>query len=213
MQGDELLRSELSEPDEHAVRIEERLELAGAIHETVMPRLHAAALALAAEDLTRDQRNRAGAEVIEALRELRTVLEAPLSRVTADGPTLRDAVRDACSEFADLPIEVEDAGALPLAGGERASGPYAVGLVRHFLHEALRNVERHAEATRVRVAIQSVGRELRVTVENDGAVPGRNGTGLGLPLVRMGAAEQGGRVSWRSLPGRRWHVRLTLPGS
>src|SRR5918911_1156938 len=116
MQGDELLRSGLSEPDEHAVRIEERL---------------------------------------------------------------------------------------PLAGGERASGPYAVGLVRHFLHEALRNVERHAEATRVRVAIQSAGGELRVTVENDGAMPGRNGTGLGLPLVRMGAAEQGGRVSWRALPGGR----------
>jgi len=81
--------------------------------------------------------------------------------------------------------------------------------------EALRNVDKHAGASRVRV---SLGRERGGTVlevEDDGAGfdPGQADEGhVGLTLLRDLAVEHGGTLSVDSSPGQGSRLRLSLPG-
>jgi two-component system, NarL family, sensor kinase len=81
--------------------------------------------------------------------------------------------------------------------------------------EALRNVDKHAGASRVRVSLGRAGGGTVLEVEDDGTGfdPGEVAEGhVGLTLLRDLAGEHGGTLSVDSSPGRGSRLRLSLPG-
>lgn len=88
--------------------------------------------------------------------------------------------------------------------------------VLHILQEALSNVRKHAEATRVALTVNR-GPVYRFTVHDDGggfdaqASPDFPEEHVGLRIMRERAQRIGGRIEVRSRPGAGTVVRLTLP--
>lgn len=193
----------LAESDEYAARVDERLELAHAIHERVMQPLHAVCLALGSKSLTPAERNRAGVELTHALAALRTLIQAPPANGGRARP-LHEDIGGLTQAYLRLPIQVELAPDLEPAPDSR-------GLARHFLREALRNVERHARPTLVVLRSGGEGGDFFLEVENDGVMRQRGGSGLGLSLLEIEAIEHGGRIAYGAEAFGRWRVRLSLP--
>ncbi len=80
--------------------------------------------------------------------------------------------------------------------------------------EALRNVDKHAAASQVRVSLGRAGGGVALEVEDDGAGfdPGHAAEGhVGLTLLRDLAGEHGGTLSVDSAPGQGARLRLDLP--
>jgi len=81
--------------------------------------------------------------------------------------------------------------------------------------EALANVARHADASRVELALERADGVVRLTVADDGAGfdPGlpESRRGLGLRLMRERGEELGGRVELDSGPGRGTRLLVTVP--
>jgi signal transduction histidine kinase len=81
------------------------------------------------------------------------------------------------------------------------------------LSEALRNAEKHAEPTHVRVAITRVDGAFALEVRNDGLGPARPAaSGLGLRLASYESLQRGGMLEFGP-EGDDWRVRLVLPAS
>lgn len=126
---------------------------------------------------------------------------------TDGGTSLGDGVRRLASEAGEL------LGFAPtVTVGEAARvGSNVVGQLLAVLGEALANVVRHARATSVRVGVSLRGRELVLTVRDDGVGPPppeqRSGRGVGEMAMRAGAlggsflveaaTPSGTRVEWR----------------
>jgi signal transduction histidine kinase len=186
-------------------RLGERLELAREIHERVMQRLFGVSLALSAEKSFDDQeRERCRVEMQEALSDLRSALERPLAAVSAEtGTTLAQELTRITSSpghrvevdwpsTVTVPAEVE-----PLA--------------QSVLAEALRNVAKHAEPSKVEVAVASDDDTFTLEVRNDGVGPGARGAGMGLRLAAFEALQHGGMVEFGTPEAGRWRVRLVVP--
>ena len=78
--------------------------------------------------------------------------------------------------------------------------------------EALTNVARHANASRVGLVLRSSGTVISLRVEDDGrGFEARTGPALGLLGMRERAAALGGEVTVRSVPGRGTAVVAILP--
>jgi signal transduction histidine kinase len=112
-------------------------------------------------------------------------------------------------------LELGSVGALPADVGET---------LYRLVSEALTNVRRHAAgATRVTVAVERSGGDVRATITDDGThaatgVPGpdlgsaRPDGGTGLPALRERISVLGGTLTAGPVePGRGWRVRGTLP--
>lgn len=91
-----------------------------------------------------------------------------------------------------------------------------VQLIR-IMQEALTNVRKHAEASRVEVEVTRQARLLRFSVRDDGqgfdpghAAPGIDG-GYGLQTMRERTAEVGGRIQVDSRPGSGTCVQVEVP--
>ncbi|MBZ9781871.1 histidine kinase [Pseudomonas sp. REP124] len=81
-----------------------------------------------------------------------------------------------------------------------------------LLQEALTNIARHADASRVRVRLQHHGAQLRLLVRDNG----RGGTprqrpGVGLYSMRERARSLGGELRVISHPGAGWALTLSMP--
>ncbi|MDO7896983.1 HAMP domain-containing sensor histidine kinase [Pseudomonas citrulli] len=90
-------------------------------------------------------------------------------------------------------------------------GPDKTHLYR-LLQEALTNVARHADATRVRIRLQHRGGRLRLLVRDNGrgaTQPARAGVGLHSMLER--ARSLGGELRIISQPGDGWALALNMP--
>jgi signal transduction histidine kinase len=85
------------------------------------------------------------------------------------------------------------------------------------LNEALRNAEKHAEPTEVKVTIDAPDGAFLMEVRNDGLPPAAStaacgGSRMGLRLASYEALQRGGMLEF----GReedQWRVRLVLPSS
>jgi signal transduction histidine kinase len=84
------------------------------------------------------------------------------------------------------------------------------------LNEALRNAEKHAEPSEVRVTIDAPDGAFLMEVRNDGLRPdgqsGGGGSRMGLRLASYEALQRGGMLEY----GReedQWRLRLVLPRS
>jgi two-component sensor histidine kinase len=79
------------------------------------------------------------------------------------------------------------------------------------LAEALRNAQKHADPTSVRVRVCQVEGAFVLDVRNDGADAGsRGGTGMGLRLAAVEALQRGALVEF-GRDGAEWKVRLVVP--
>jgi len=84
-------------------------------------------------------------------------------------------------------------------------------LAQSVLAEALRNIAKHADPTRVEVAVSRDQDTFMLEVRNDGARPGAGDPGMGLRLAAFEALQQGGEVQFGLLDGDQWRVRLAVP--
>ncbi len=148
------------------------------------------------------------------LKRLARQVAGELRRVTLD---LRPRVLDdlglaaairwlAHERHAGMDVDLELPEELPLPP------PLDIALFR-IIQEALANVERHARASRVRVAARVDGSVVRATVVDDGAGfdPSAPAEGLGLLGMRERAEQLGGVLRVASAPGRGTRVEVELP--
>lgn len=152
----------------------------------------------------------AGAET--AVREARELLSA-LRRDVPDQP-FADTVRAVCATWtttSGIPVELELTAVEPTLAARYE--------LTQILHEALRNVARHARATRVEVSLTRVAGRARLTVRDDGTgftppgdltqLSGRGSFGV------IGMSERartiGGHLTLESRPGGGTTVVATAP--
>jgi signal transduction histidine kinase len=142
----------------------------------------------------------------EARRALKALRASPLEEEglsVAIGNLARSAAARANLEL--------DLNTLPDGNGLRSDQ-------EHFLYrvaqEALANVVRHAQATRLQVALERAPGELTLTVTDDGVGFDRpavdSGSHFGLKGMQERADALGGRVMVQSEPGRGTTVRIMI---
>jgi signal transduction histidine kinase len=191
---------------ERAKQLQERIDLAREIHDGVIQRLFGVSLALSGERLSDAERRRCGAEVQEALGELREALQRPLGRAPrATQTTLVEEVRRLAARLEGPAIEyVERPGAGVPAHLE--------ALAQSVMVEALRNALKHADPTVVRVCVDRLDGAWVLDVVNDG-VPARarHAAGMGLRLAAVEALQHGGVVEFGRVGNVEWRVRLLVP--
>jgi signal transduction histidine kinase len=186
-------------------RLGERLELAREVHERVLQRLFGVSLALgASKELDRDERERCRVEMQEALSDLRRALERPLAPLPPEtGTTLAaDLERLRRSRAAIFNVEWPQHVTVPLD---------VEPLAQSVLAEALRNVGKHAEPSRVDVIVGRDADTFTLEVRNDGVRTGTRGTGMGLRLASFEALQHGGVVEFGAHGEDGWRVRLVVP--
>jgi signal transduction histidine kinase len=185
----------------------ERIELAREVHESVMQRLFGVSMVLGSgRELSAEDGERSAAEVEAALGELRDALDRSLEPTAEPSrTTLRDELQRLGRQYKALPLSVRwEHGADVPPGLE----PLAVSV----LGEALRNAEKHARPTEVRITISSEQGAFALEVRNDGlrSQGSSAGSGLGLRLASYESLQRGGMLEFGP-EGDDWRVRLVLP--
>jgi signal transduction histidine kinase len=201
---------------ERAAALEQRIDLAREVHESVVQRLFGVSLALSGDqELNAETRARCADEIQHALGELRSAMQRPLGRsAQATKTTLAEEVARLRHEHPDLGIEI-DAPALEgdVAGPEPsvAAPPELEALAQSVLAEAIRNAHKHAHPTRVGVRTELRDDAFVLEVTNNG-VDGRAGiAGMGLRLAGFEALQAGGLLEFGARGEDSWQVRLVVP--
>jgi signal transduction histidine kinase len=190
---------------ERTRRLGERLDLAREIHERVLQRLFGVSLALGAEQpLDRAERERCRIEMQEALADLRRALERPLAPLAPETGTTLAAELERVRKSPGMVVEVD-------WRGESTVPADLEPLAQSVLAEALRNIAKHADPSRVEVAVSRDQETFTLEVRNDGVRPSAGEPGMGLRLVAFEALQQGGTVESGWLDDDRWRVRLAVP--
>ena len=143
--------------------LQARIDLAREIHERVVQRLFGVSLALGSEHgLSEEARRRCADEMQAALKDLRDALGRPLApRALDTGATLRDELARLGRHYKDLSLELD--------WEEGVEVPDSIEpLAQSVLAEALRNADKHAQPTTVRVRIRRVDGTFVLEVRNDG---------------------------------------------
>ncbi len=186
-------------------RLDERIELAREIHERVMQRLFGVSLALSAErSFDETERERCRVEMQEALSDLRSALERPLAPVPGETGTTLAAELARVASAPGQRVEVDWPSAVTIP-------PDIEPLAQSVLAEALRNIAKHATASRVQVKVASDADTFTLEVRNDGVSPDARGTGIGLRLAAFEALQHGGMVEFGAPEAGLWRVRLVAP--
>jgi signal transduction histidine kinase len=194
---------------ERTRRMGERLWLAREIHERVLQRLFGVSLALGAnKPLSRSERERCRVEMQEALGDLRRALERPLAPLPPETETTLAAELERIRRSPGMAVEVD-------WRGDFTVPPDLEPLAQSILAEALHNITKHAEPSRVEVSVGRDADTFTLEVRNDGARPSRapdgDPAGMGLRLASFEALQQGGTVESGPTGDGEWHVRLVVP--
>ena len=188
----------------------ERIDLARDIHERVVQRLFGVSLVVGSDhELSAEERARCAREIQAALSDLRGALSRPLTPAPASsGATLRDELDRLGRHYKELPLESSWELDAPLPADLEA-------LAQSVLAEALRNADKHARPSRVRVRVSRDDGAFTLEVRNDGVqeAQSRNGGGMGLRLAAIEALQRGGVVEFGHEDGEEWRVRLVLPAA
>jgi signal transduction histidine kinase len=200
------------------VQEEERSRLARELHDDITQRL-----ALLAIDLGRDERNAAPNSVPSAAVQSTRDGLVRLSRDVHDlsyrlHPSILEdlglhaALRSECAHFSETcPIELD----VKLEEGpDKIPREVALCLFR-VAQEGLRNIARHAEATRAEVRLKYVDGGLELTVSDDGRgfdpVGRRDRTSLGHASMRQRVFLLGGTINITSRPGHGTTISVRVP--
>jgi signal transduction histidine kinase len=191
--------------------LQARIDLAREIHERVVQRLFGVSLVIGSEGaLSDDVRRRCAEEMQAALKDLRDALARPLAPPSLDtGATLRDELARLGRHYKELPLELEWQPGVEVPEDVEA-------LAQSVLAEALRNADKHANPTIVRVRVGSADGTFVLEVRNDGAKrpsSGKRGAGMGLRLAAAEALGRGALVEFgpEGADGSEWRVRLVVP--
>jgi signal transduction histidine kinase len=123
------------------------------------------------------------------VRETGTTLASELERIAASpGPP----VEIDWSEDLIVPADLE-----PLA--------------QSVLAEALRNVAKHSNPSRVEVSVRRDENTFTLELRNDGVTDGSSGAGMGLRLAAFEALQHEGVVEFGPSDADCWRVRLVVP--
>jgi signal transduction histidine kinase len=188
--------------------LSERLELAREIHERVLQRLFGVSLALSAEQpLDKAERERCQTEMHQALADLRRALERPLAALTPETATTLAEELERVRKSPGMVVEVDWRGDFTVPVDLEP-------LAQSVLAEALRNIAKHAEPTRVEVAVGRDADTFTLEVRNDGvgtdAAAARDRGGMGLRLAGFEALQHGGVVEAGPSEEHSWRVRLVV---
>jgi signal transduction histidine kinase len=191
---------------ERARQLEQRIDLARDIHQGVIQRLFGISMALDGEgDLPADARARCAVEIQEALSDLRTAIQRPLSRAPRETHTTFVAeVERLARVHPDLGVTLD-------AGEEGDVPPSLEPLAQSVLAEAVRNAHKHANPHWVSVRVGRQDGALVLEVANDGVTRSRHRAGMGLRLAALEALQSGGVVEFGVREPGIWQVRLVVP--
>ncbi len=191
---------------ERSRRLGERLGLAREIHERVLQRLFGVSLALSAgQGLDAAEQERCRSELQAAIGDLRAALERPLAPMPAETQTTLADELERRRAVSAIPIEVRWQDGVELPAELEAPA-------QSFLAEALRNVAKHADASRIEVQLSGDSDTICLQVLNDGVRRNERGAGMGLRLAAFEALQQGGTVEFGELDRTGgWRARLVLP--
>jgi signal transduction histidine kinase len=208
----------LAEESRYAAIVRERLKIARDLHDTLAHSMMAMLsevrllrkLQVHDPDSLREELARAEEVAHDGLNEARTAIAQ--MRVNAVRDTgLGAALRTAFDRFVDRTALSGEFSADPEAAG---FGDERAEILFRMAEEALRNIERHAMATRAAVALRTIdASQLQLRIEDDGigfdpAIPRQGHFGL------VGLHEQahliGARLAIDSAPGRGTVLTITL---
>jgi signal transduction histidine kinase len=191
---------------ERARSLEQRIDLARDIHQGVIQRLFGISMALDGEgDLPAEARARCAVEIQEALSDLRTAIQRPLSRAPRETQTTFVAeVERLARVHPDLGVTLD-------AGDEGDVPPTLEPLAQSVLAEAVRNARKHASPHRVTVRVGRRDGAFVLEVANDGVSGRRHRAGMGLRLAALEALQYGGVVEFGERDPGTWQVRLVVP--
>jgi signal transduction histidine kinase len=191
--------------------LQARIDLAREIHERVVQRLFGVSLVLGSEGaLAEDVRRRCAEEMQAALKDLRDALARPLAPPTLDtGATLREELARLGRHYKRLPLDLEWEPGVEVPEDVES-------LAQSVLAEALRNADKHADPTSVRVRVGRADGTFVLEVRNDGArgeARGSRGAGMGLRLAAAEALGRGALVEFgpEGAGSNEWRVRLVVP--
>lgn len=208
----------------HIVRAqeEERRRLAREIHDGPAQLLANVVLRidvcqrLADQDLQRlrDELNQLKDLVRLSLQDVRQVI-FNLRPMALDDLGLVPALRAYIKAFQSRTATEVD---LVTFGTDRRYEPTFEVAVFRLVQEALTNVDKHAQASRVELVLEQRIRELKVTVKDDGVgfeprqvAQKRTGTAYGLTGMQERARLIGGRMEISSQPGQGTRIQLVFP--
>ncbi len=189
---------------ETAKQLEHRIDLAREIHEGVIQRLFGVSMALdGAGDLPSEARQRCASETQSALVELRLALQRPLGRSPrATQTTFEAEVRRLARMHPELGLSLEPGDPIPAA---------LEPLAQSVLAEAVRNADKHAHPTEVRIRVSRKDGTFALEVVNDGVRGRRRAAGMGLRLAALEALQSGGVIEFGEREPGSWQVRLVVP--
>ena len=186
-------------------RLSERVELTRELHENAIQRLFGVAMALGSEQgLSDEERLRCQEELRSVVGDLRRTLTRPVSPASAGQTSLVKMLGRLQARRPELRLDWDEGVEVP---------PGLEPVAQSVLAEALRNADRHAQASRIEVHVSSDGDTFSLAVENDGTGGGSKakGTGLGLRLAALEALRYEGLVEFGAVAEDRWRVRLLVP--
>jgi signal transduction histidine kinase len=193
-----------TEQRERARRLSERVSLTRQIHEQVIQRLFGLLLVLGSDQpLGADDRRRIDVELRAVLGDLRGALDRSLGPDEAETRTTLRHLLDRLGERPELRVSWPEGVEIPAE---------LEPLLQSVLAEALRNIEKHAQATRVEVKVDAAPEAFSLEVTNDGAHDQGAGSGLGLRLMSLEAIQHRGIVEFGPAAPDGWRVRLVVPG-
>jgi PAS domain S-box-containing protein len=227
MKADEALRRSREELRELSanlqnVREEEKSRIARELHDDLGQQLTALKMDLSSVEAALDDASPPIAEIVGRLHSMRALVDrtvASVRRIAADQrPVMLDdlgllpAVDWLADDFTNrYGVEVERR----IDSGEIAFTPHAATALFRIVQEALTNVARHADATRVTLDMHIEAENVILTITDDGrgspATNALRGKSFGLIGMRERARMLGGSVSVRTAGGEGFAVTVTLP--
>jgi signal transduction histidine kinase len=191
-----------------ARQLQERMDLAREVHESVIQRLFGIQLVFSSQaELSPAARERIGAELQAALQDLRRALQRPLGRAAPETETtLLEEVERLRREHRDLHLTLRE-------GSQDVHIPAELEpLAQSVLAEAVRNAHKHAGPSKVEVSLAiHDGDTLVLDVTNDGVRGKARQHGMGLKLAALEALQLGGIVEFGERESGTWRVRLAVP--
>lgn len=204
-----------------------RRSLADLLHGTVQSRLLSAGhfLQKAVSTLTslsgsdggvrtaREHIEKASSQIDQSREEIREISHMLHPTLISMGlvPAIRTLLQRFEGQFA---MELEVTGDLETTPTGEEGIERGIRLIAYrIVEEALNNVVKHAEATRVHVALDVTDGLLTLEVRDDGQgiPPGTGGQGVGLEMIATRVEEVNGSIQLDSSPGAGTRLRISIP--